>query len=53
VFGWGAKPDEGHLKYLSQICIDIVEKTKVEKLNIWEIKVTLNKKNSNVWSVDA
>ena len=43
VFGWGATPAEPHLQQLSQICIDIAERSVMQKLNIWEVKVKLAK----------
>jgi len=52
VFGWGGMPDEPHLFQLSQICLDIAERSQMESLNIWEVKISFTE-DSNVWKVAA
>lgn len=39
--------------YLNHICMQIADYTAVEKLNIWELKINLKKKNGNVYKVNA
>ncbi len=47
VFGWGATSDEKHLYFLSQICLDAVDRSLDDKLNIWDISVD----SDDIWRV--